>query len=104
MIVLASASVLPAAIFRIIVGLAGFHWLATPGWVMPAAFFLPAVFIVVGMVKDRIAQGGIHGAYLVGLPVLMVVHGLGLIIAGTTAGEAVSRVMALFAQVFGTLY
>jgi hypothetical protein len=104
MMVLASASILPAAIFRIIVGLTGFYWLATPGWVMPAAFFLPAVFIVIGMVYDRVAKGSVHRAYLVGLPVLLVVHGLGLIMAGTAAGEAVSRIMALFAHVFGALY
>jgi hypothetical protein len=104
MIVLASASVLPAAIFRIIVGLSGFYWLATPGWVMPAAFFLPAVFIVIGMVYDHVARGGVHRAYLVGLPVLLVVHGLGLLMAGTAAGEAVSRIIALFAHVFGVLY
>ena len=104
LIVFASASVLPAAIFRIIVGLTGFNWLATPGWVMPAAFFLPAVFIVTGMVYDRAARGSVHRVYLVGMPVLLVVHGLGLTIAGTAAGEAVSRVMALFAHVFGALY
>jgi hypothetical protein len=104
MIVLASASILPAAIFRIIVGLTGFYWLATPGWVMPAAFFLPAVFIVIGMVYDRVAKGSVHRAYLVGLPVLLIVHGLGLIMAGTAAGEAVSRIMALFAHLFGALY
>lgn len=104
MIVLASASVLPAAIFRIIVGLTGFHWLATPEWVMPAAFFLPAAFIVVGMVNDRRVRGRIHHAYVVGLPILLVVHGLGLITAGKPAGEAMSRVMALPAMVFGGLY
>jgi hypothetical protein len=104
MMVLASASVLPAAIFRIIVGLGGFYWLATPGWVMPAAFFLPAVFIIIGMGYDRLVKGYIHGAYLIGLPILLVVHGLGLAIAGTATGEAVSRVMTLFARVFGTLY
>jgi hypothetical protein len=104
LMVLASASVLPAAIFRIIVGLTGFYWLATPGWVMPAAFFLPAVFIVIGMVYDRVANGAVHRVYLVGLPVLLIVHGLGLTIAGTATGEAVSRVMALFAHVFGALY
>jgi hypothetical protein len=104
MIILASASVLPAAIFRIIVGLTGFYWLATPGWVMPAAFFLPAVFIAIGMVYDRVARGSVHRAYLVGLPVLLVVHGLGLIMAGSAAGEVVSRIMALFAHVFGGLY
>lgn len=104
MMILASASVLPAAIFRIIVGLTGFYWLATPGWVMPAAFFLPAVFIVIGMAYDRVAKGFVHRAYLVGLPVVLVVHALGLGMAGTAAGEAASRVMALFARVFGGLY
>jgi hypothetical protein len=71
---------------------------------MPAAFFLPAVFIVIGMVYDRVAKGSVHRAYLVGLPVLLIVHGLGLIMAGTAAGEAVSRIMALFAHLFGALY
>jgi hypothetical protein len=104
MMVLASASVLPAAIFRIIVGLGGFYWLATPGWVMPAAFFLPAVFVIIGMGYDRIAKGYIHRAYLIGLAILVVVHGLGIVMAGTAAGEAVSQVMALFARVFGALY
>lgn len=50
------------------------------------------------------ANGSVHRAYLVGLPVLLVVHGLGLTIAGTAAGEAGSRVMALFAHAFGALY
>lgn len=59
LIVLASASVLPAAIFRIIVGLGGYYWLAPPGWVYAAAFFLPAVFIVVGMAYDRVASHGL---------------------------------------------
>jgi hypothetical protein len=104
MMVLASASVLPAAIFRIIVALTGAYWLATPGWVMPAAFFLPAVFVLAGMVHDRVVRGSIHRAYIVGLTVLLLVHGLGLAVAGTPAGDAVSRVMALFAHVFGGLY
>lgn len=104
MIILASASVLPAAIFRIIVGLGDLNWLATPGWVMPAAFFLPATFVALGMVHDRVVRGSVHHAYLVGLPILIVVHGLGLALAGTAAGEAVSRIMAQFARVFGGLY
>jgi hypothetical protein len=104
MMVLASASALPAATFRVIVGLTGFHWLATPGWVMPAAFFLPAAFIVVGMAHDRVTRGAVHRAYLVGLLVLLVVFGLGIVTAGTAAGEAVSRIMALFAHVFGPIH
>lgn len=101
MMMLASAGALPAAIFRIIVGVFGFYWLATPGWVMPAAFFLPATFIIVGMAHDRVVRGAVHRAYLVGLPVLLAVHGLGLVIVGTAAGEAVSRVMAVPARLLG---
>jgi hypothetical protein len=104
LIIMASASALTAAIFRIIVGFGGFYWLTTPAWVMPAAFLLPAVFIIVGMVRDRVTDGSIHRTYLVGLPFLLVIHGLGLIIVGTPVGEAVSRIMALFARVFGALY
>jgi len=104
MMVLASASILPAAIFRIIVGVGGFYWLATPGSVMPAAFFLPAVFVIIGMINDMVAHGHVHRAYLIGLPILLIVHGLGLTIGGTPAGEVISRVMASFASVFGPLY
>jgi hypothetical protein len=104
MVILASACVLPAAIFRIIVGLGGFHWLNTPGWVMPACMLLPSVFIVAAMVYDRIAKGVVHGAYKIGLAALLLVYGFGLITAGTQSGEAVSRIMALFAHVFGGLY
>lgn len=104
MMVLAGAGALPAAIFRIIVGVFGFHWLATPGWVMPAAFYLPVTFIVVGMVHDRVVHGAVHRAYLVGLPVLLAVHGLGLVLVGTGAGEVVSRVMAVPAHLLGDFY
>jgi hypothetical protein len=104
LMILASASILPAAIFRIIVALGGFNWLATPGWVMPAAFFLPAVFIVIGMASDQVARGRVHRTYLIGLPALLLIHGLGLAIAGTAAGEFVSLVIAEFARLFGGLY
>lgn len=104
LIINASASALPAAIFRIIVGFGGFYWLATPAWVMPAAFLLPAVFIVTGMIRDQITKGAVHRIYLIGLPILLFVHGIGLIIVGTPVGEAVSRIMAIFAHLFGWLY
>ena len=104
MMVLASASALVAALFRIIVGVAGFYWLATPAWVMPAAFFLPLAFVGVGCLYDRVVLGAVHRAYLVGMPILVVVHGLGLITAGTAAGHTASKVMASFAHVFGGMY
>ena len=104
LMILATASVLPAAIFRIIVGLGDFYWLATPGWVMPATFLLPGVFVIVGMVHDKVVKGYIHRAYLIGLPILLGLHGFGLVTAGTPVGDLVSRIMALFARVFGGLY
>ena len=104
LMILATASVLPAAIFRIIVGLGDFYWLATPGWVMPATFLLPGLFVIVGMVHDKVVKGYIHRAYLIGLPILLGLHGFGLITAGTAVGDVVSRIMALFARVFGGLY
>ncbi|MGF1669671.1 MAG: hypothetical protein ACFCU6_04415 [Balneolaceae bacterium] len=104
MIILASAGALPAAIFRIIVGLGDLNWLATPGWVWPAAFFLPALFILVAMAHDRIVKGLVHRAYIIGLTILLALHGFGLITAGTAVGGAISRFMALFAKAFGFLY
>lgn len=104
MMVLASACVLPAAIFRILVALGGYYWLATPGWVMPACMLLPSVFIVAAMVYDRTASGAVHGAYKLGLAALLLVYGFGLVTAGTPVGDAMSRGMALFARVFGGLY
>lgn len=104
LMIIASASAMPAATFRIIVGVGGFNWLATPPWVMPAAFFVPCVFILAGMVYDRVALGSIHRVYLVGLPIVVGVFALGLGLAGTAAGETVSRIVALFSRVFGFLY
>lgn len=104
MIVLASATALVAALFRIIVGVAGFNWLATPGWVMSAAFFLPVAFIGAGAVYDIVARGAVHRVYVVGLAALVGVHGFGLVTADTPLGDAVSKVMASFAAVFGRLY
>ncbi len=104
LVIMASASALPAAIFRIIVGFGGFYWLATPAWVMPAAFLLPAVFIVIGMIRDRISRGVVHRIYIVGLLILLFVHGIGLIVVGTPTGQGLSRIMAAFAHPFGWLY
>ena len=96
MMILASASALPAATFRILVGLTGAYWLQTPGWIMPTAFLLPAVFVLVCMFHDLRVQGTVHRAYVVGLPLMVAVFVLGLAIAGTAAGEAVSTLVALF--------
>ena len=104
LIVLASASALVAALFRIIVGLCGFYWLDTPGWVMPTAFFLPLLFVGVGIAHDLIVRGAVDRTYLVGVPIFVALHGFGLITAGTAVGDAASGIMAAFAHIFGALY
>ena len=104
LMVMASASAIPAAVFRIIVGLGGYNWLATPGWVMPAAFLLPNLFILAGMLYDLVSRHAIHRAYLIGLPIALAVDVLGLGLAGTELGAAISRGIALFAAAFGFLY
>ncbi|MEX0733543.1 MAG: hypothetical protein WD944_12585 [Steroidobacteraceae bacterium] len=104
LMIIASASALPAAVFRIIVGLSGFYRLQTPGWVMPAAFFLPCIFILIGILYDLAAFRSVHRVYRIGLPIVIGVYALGLGLAGTPTGEAVSRFVALFSDAFGFLY
>ena len=104
LMIVASASALPAAVFRIIVGFSGFYWLQTPAWVMPAAFFLPCVFILIGIAYDFAAFRSVHRVYMIGLPIVIGVYALGLGLAGTAPGEAVSRFVALFSDAFGFLY
>ncbi len=41
--------------------------------------------------KPLVVRGSVHRVYVVGLVILVGVHGLGLTIAGTAAGQAVSR-------------
>lgn len=104
LMIIASASALPAGVFRIIVGLTGFYWLQTPAWVMPAAFFLPCIFILIGVLYDLIVFRSPHRVYVIGLPIVIGVYALGLGLAGTAPGEAISRFVALFSKAFGFLY
>jgi hypothetical protein len=104
LMIVASASAMPAAVFRIIVGLSGFYWLQTPAWVMPASFFLPCIFILIGVLYDLAVFRSVHRVYLVGLPIVVAVYALGLGLAGTASGEAVSRIVARFSEAFGFLY
>lgn len=88
----------------IIAGLAGFNWLQTPGWVMPAAFFLPCVFIMVGILYDLAVFNSVHRVYQIGLPIVVGVYALGFGLAGTAPGEAISKFVARFSDALGFLY
>jgi hypothetical protein len=46
----------------------------------------------------------VHRVYLIGLPIVIGFYALGLGLAGTAAGEAVSRFVARFSDAFGFLY
>ncbi|HJW45554.1 MAG TPA: hypothetical protein VJ484_03595, partial [Lysobacter sp.] len=70
----------------------------------PAAFFLPCIFIFIGVIYDLGTFRSVHRVYLIGLPIVIGVYALGLGLADTAAGEAISRVIALFSDAFGFLY
>jgi hypothetical protein len=59
---------------------------------------------VIGIVYDMAVSRSVHRVYLIGLPIVVGFYALGLGLAGTAPGEAVSRFVARFSEVFGFLY
>jgi len=104
LMIMASASALNAAVFRIVVGISGVNWLHAPGWVAPAAIFLPNLFIVAGMVYDRLTRRSIHSIYTLGLTIAIGTEGLALLLVASPFGDQVRRILATFSDVFGCLY
>ena len=104
LMVMASASALAAAVFRIFVAMFEFNWLATPPWVMPAAIFLPNAFILAGVIYDLVVRRSIHPAYIVGLPIAVAVEGAGFVVATSPAGDPLAHLIASFSDLFGFLY
>jgi len=102
--IMASASALGAAVFRVIVAMQGYNWLETPMWVVPAAILLPNLFIVAGMVYDFITCRSVHSVYVIGLAIAVVLEAVSLGLATNPAGDSVRRFIALFSDVFGFLY
>jgi hypothetical protein len=103
-IVMASASALGAAVFRIIVAAGGYYWLATPAWVLPAAILLPNAFIVAGMVYDIAIRRSVHPAYVAGLSIAIAVESCGLWLVDNPAGDISRQLLAAFGDPFGFLY
>ena len=104
LIIVASASALPAAVFRILVAFGGFHWLSPPSWVLPAAIFLPNLFVLAGALHDLKAHRSVPPAYVVGLVVALAVGTLGFALATNPAGDPLRRALAGFADVVGLSY
>lgn len=69
LIVVASAIGLGAGFFRLILFLSGFHPLS-----LPAGTLSCSLFILIGMVYDRVTRGVVHPAYWIGLIALFAVE------------------------------
>lgn len=104
LMVMASATILGAAVYRIMVTMLDYHWLETPMWFPPAAIFLPNLFIVAGIIYDLSTRRSVHPVYVIGLPIAIAIEGLGLWLATSPAGDSVRRLIAAFSDVFGFLY
>lgn len=104
LMIMASVSALPAAVFRIIVAFGGYHWLETPNWVLPAAIFLPNVIIVLGMVRDFVTLRSVNRVYILGLTIAVVIQGLGFGLATNPAGDSLRQFLAMFSRLFGLTY
>ena len=102
--IMASASALGAATFRIIVASGGYYWLATPAWVMPTAILIPNMFIVAGILYDLSNRRSVHPAYSVGLSVAVAVETVGLWLLDNSAGDVCRRLLAAAGHAFGFLY
>lgn len=104
LLIMASASALPAAVFRIIVAFGGYHWLEIPSWVLPVAIFLPNIFIILGMVRDFVILRSVNRVYIIGLTIAVVIEGLGFWLATNPAGDSLRQMLATFSDLFGITY
>ena len=99
LMIVAAATVIAAATWRIIVGAFGFV-----GWSMPAAVGATKIFILAGMIHDLVTRRSVHPAYLIGLITTVVVEFGSFAIVGSAAELPVASAIASFANVFGWLY
>ncbi len=88
-IVVASAAVLGAAAFRVLLGILGPNL-----WNIPAGILLANLAIVAGMLHDRNVDGRIHRVYWTGIIVCVSTEILFLALPHTAIGQAFLRVLA----------
>jgi hypothetical protein len=97
--IVAAATVISAATWRLWVGAFGFH-----DWAMPAALASTKIFIVAGILHDLVSRRTIHPAWWIGFVVSGVVEVMSFMIVGTPLEEPIVRAISSFADLFGWMY
>jgi hypothetical protein len=99
LMIVAGAAGAGAASFRVLMVVVG-----PAPWVPPASILATNLFIVAGMVHDRLREGRIHPAYRLGLVLCLAVEGGILLLTPTPAGQLLARALAWVGQVSASLY
>lgn len=99
LLIVASAAGMGAAGFRIVVALFG-----QVIWAVPVGILATNVFIVGGMAYDRLREGRVHRAYLIGLPVCLAVEVGVWLLTPAGPGRVVAGGLAWVGRTFGFLY
>jgi uncharacterized membrane protein YozB (DUF420 family) len=99
LMVVASAAGMGAATFRIILVTLG-----PSAWLMPVAITVTNLFIVAGMAFDLYRERKAHRAWLIGLPICLVVELLVFYATPTPVGQLLARGLAWVGTTFGSLY
>lgn len=97
--IVASCAPLGAAVFRIFGRVAPLG----PG-LFAASLLATNLFIVIGMIRDRVEEGAVHRAYVIGLAACVFLEVLAVPLATTSAGETLNRTVASLSAVLGFLY
>ena len=98
LIIIASAGGMGAAMFRLCMVLFG------PGSAMWLGLLGTNLFILAGMLRDRICDKCVHPAWWIGLSTCVVLEAGALLLTPTPLWQAVSHALAAIGRTFGFLY
>lgn len=99
LMIVAAATVIAAATWRIVVGFFGFV-----DWSMPVAVASTKLFILAGMAHDLVTRRTVHPAYWIGLITTIALEFGAFAVVGSPAELPVASAIAAFARAFGWLY
>lgn len=98
LIIIASVGGMGAAMFRLSMVLFG------PGSAMWLGLLGSNLFIVAGIVRDRICDKRVHPAWWIGLSTCVLLEAGALLLTPTPVGQALSHALAAIGRTFGFLY
>ena len=98
-LIVASAAGMGAATFRILAAAFG-----QTLWVAPVGVLATNLFIIAGMVHDHRRDGRVHPAYLLGLPVCVIVETMAMLLTPTPAGRIIADGLAWVGRAAAFLY